>query len=267
MNLPELVQRIVNDTLRRLRVAMPAEVVSYDPERSMVKVRIVQPELLQDGTTEQQPVIAEVPVSWMRCGGAWITFPINPGDTGLLTFCDADVGGWVSEGDTTGPDSERRHSISDAVFLPGIQGGGVESNPDDVEIQYQGSTIHIRHDGSVEVNAPVVLVNTEDATLNTTTATVNAEDTVLNTTTATVNAEENVTTNTPLFIVQTSTGGKMVIDGDRIAAGNASEELLALVVEFMAATADAVCITGSKLSTSPLIMSIQARLESIKGSL
>lgn len=166
MNLTDLVQRVVNQTLRELRVAMPGRVVRYDPGRQMVQAEVIQPEVMPDGEVVFQPVIVEVPVSWPRTGGAWMTFPIDRGDTGMLVFTDRDIGAWVSENDEGSPDSKRTHSLTDAVFVPGIQGGGVDANADDVELQYQGSTIHIRSSGQVEVNAPNVVVNAGQTTIN-----------------------------------------------------------------------------------------------------
>jgi hypothetical protein len=159
MNLTDLVQRLIQQTLRELRVAMPARVVSYNASRQIVSVDVIQPEVMPDGEIVAQPVIVEVPVSWPRAGGAWMTFPINRGDTGIIMFADRDIGAWVSEGAEGAPDSKRTHSLTDAVFVPGIQGGGVNANANDVELQYRGSTIHIRRSGQVEVNAPTVLVN------------------------------------------------------------------------------------------------------------
>lgn len=151
MNLSELVNRLVKETMRRMRVSMPAEVIKYDAGRSMVQVKIVQPEIMPDGEIVDQSIISEVPVSFMQCGGAVLSFPINPGDTGLVVFADRDIGGWVSAGDTGAPETNRTHSITDGVFIPGIQPGGASVNADDVEISYAGSLINIRKDGLIEL--------------------------------------------------------------------------------------------------------------------
>ena len=151
MNLTELVHRIVNETLRRLRVSMPAKVVSYDPGRSMVQVEIIQPELMPDGSVEDQPVISEVPVQFLRSGGAKITTPIKAGDTGLLFFCDRDIGQWVSSGNEGAPQSKRTHNISDAVFVPGVQGGGVSSDPDNLVLEHNGGKVVINDDGKIAI--------------------------------------------------------------------------------------------------------------------
>ena len=169
MILAELVQRIVRQSLRQMRVSMPAVVVAYDAGRSMAQVQIVQPELEPDGTLTEQPVIAEVPVSWPRAGGAHLTFPLARGDTGMVVFADRDIAGWVSENDRSAPDSDRMHGITDAMFVPGIQGGGVASNETDVELSYAGALIRINPEGEVSVVAPSVTVTAESVTIAATT--------------------------------------------------------------------------------------------------
>lgn len=163
MNLPELVQRMIKATMIQMRVSMPARVESYEAGRQMVQVSIVMPERDLDGSLIPQAVINEVPVSFMRCGGAHLTFPIRRGDTGLIVFTDRDVGAWVSDGATVS-DSDRMHAINDAVFIPGIQAGGVSANPDDVELQYQGCTVHIRKSGLIELTGNVQING--DVTVN-----------------------------------------------------------------------------------------------------
>ena len=213
MNLTDLVQRVVNQTLRELRVAMPGRVVRYEPERQMVQAEVIQPEVMPDGEVVFQPVIVEVPVSWPRAGGAWLTFPIARGDTGMLVFADRDIGAWVSENDEGDPDSKRTHSLTDAVFVPGIQGGGVNANADDVELQYQGSTIHIRRSGQVEVNAPNVVVNAGQTTINS--PTTNNGNVVIN---GNLNVS-GLTTTGGLTSQGTAGGGVATFTGDVVADG------------------------------------------------
>jgi len=175
MQMSELVTRAVRKAARNIRVAMPCRVVSYDPGRSMVAVEIVMPEREDDGRETAQPVIPEVPVSFPRGGGFFMTHPISAGDTGLVVFGDRDVGGWVADGDTAMPESERMHSITDGFFIPGVQGGGVSSNGEDVVISYAGSVfrltgggnVNIETGGSVSINASgSVSINSSGLTHN-----------------------------------------------------------------------------------------------------
>ena len=153
-NLSELIKRTMIQTMRQLRVSMPCEVVRYNSKRQMVDVRIVQPEIDLAGNNIPMPVITNIPVSFVRCGNSHITHPINKGDTGFIVFADRDISSWVETNNKSVVDSARTHSIQDSYFVPGIVGGGNNANPNDVEIKYNNTTIHLRKNGDIDINTP-----------------------------------------------------------------------------------------------------------------
>lgn len=157
--LADLVRRTQAATARTMRVAMPARVVDYDSARSMVRVRIDQDEPDGAGGAISQPIVNEVPVSWPRSGGAWMTFPISAGDTGLVVFADRDIGAWVTDGARGLPESDRLHAHNDAIFIPGIRPGGVVADASAVEIGLGGATIRIEPGGIVRITASQVFID------------------------------------------------------------------------------------------------------------
>ena len=166
-NLSELIKRTIIQTMRQLRVSMPCEVVRYNPKRQMVDVRIVQPEIDLAGNNIPMPVITNIPVSFVRCGNSHITHPINKGDTGFIVFADRDISSWVETNNRSVVDSARTHSMQDSYFVPGIVGGGTNANPNDVEIKYNNTTIHLRKIGDVDINTPSkVNVNASNVIIN-----------------------------------------------------------------------------------------------------
>ena len=166
-NLSELIKRTMIQTMRQLRVSMPCEVVRYNSKRQMVDVRIVQPEIDLAGNNIPMPVITNIPVSFVRCGNSHITHPINKGDTGFIVFADRDISSWVETNNTSVVDSARTHSMQDSYFVPGIVGGGNNANPNDVEIKYNNTTIHLRKNGDVDINTPSkVNVNASNVIIN-----------------------------------------------------------------------------------------------------
>lgn len=151
-SLSELVKRTVAKALEETRSSMPAKVISYDASRRVAQVQILQPELTSDGKEVAQPVIAEVPV-FMPIGGAGsMTFPVSPGDEGIAVFADQDIGGYVRDGDTSKPDSGRRHSLTDAMFYPGVVRGGADA--DNVVITCGSASITLQPGGKVVIDAP-----------------------------------------------------------------------------------------------------------------
>lgn len=166
-NLSELIKRTIIQTMRQLRVSMPCEVVRYNSKRQMVDVRIVQPEIDLSGNNIPMPVITNIPVSFVRCGNSHITHPINKGDTGFIIFADRDISSWVETNNTSVVDSARTHSMQDSYFVPGIVGGGNNANPNDVEIKYNNTTIHLRKNGDVDINTSTkVNVNASNVIIN-----------------------------------------------------------------------------------------------------
>lgn len=181
-NLSELIKRTIIQTMRQLRVSMPCEVVSYNSKRQMVDVRIVQPEIDLAGNNIPMPVITNIPVSFVRCGNSHITHPINKCDTGFIVFADRDISSWVETNNKSVVDSARTHSMQDSYFVPGIVGGGNNANPNDVEIKYNNTTIHLRKNGDVDINTPSkVNVNaSNEVNVTTKKLTVNAPNSYFN---------------------------------------------------------------------------------------
>lgn len=181
-NLSELIKRTIIQTMRQLRVSMPCEVVKYNSKRQMVDVRIVQPEIDLAGNNIPMPVITNIPVSFVRCGNSHITHPINKGDTGFVVFADRDISSWVETNNRSVVDSARTHSMQDSYFVPGIIGGGNNANPNDVEIKYNNTTIHLRKNGDVDINTPSKVNVNASSEVNVTTEklTVNAPNSYFN---------------------------------------------------------------------------------------
>lgn len=151
-SLSELVQRVVRKAMDETRVSMPAKIISYDAGRRMASVQIMQTELTTDGKEIDQPVIAEVPV-FMPIGGAGaMTFPIAPGDEGIALFADRDIGGYVRDGDTSKSESNRRHSLTDAMFYPGVVRSAADA--ENVIIRCGSSVITVQPGGRVIIDAP-----------------------------------------------------------------------------------------------------------------
>lgn len=152
MRLAEVIMRAVRKAQQDTRVAMPARVISYDPSTRLARVQILQPDRTEDGVQVAQPVIPEVPVFMPSGGGVSMTFPIKPGDEGIVHFADQDIGGWSQDGDASAPDSRRRHSLTDGMFVPGTGRGQADS--DNLVISFGGSTITMTPDGGVTIDAP-----------------------------------------------------------------------------------------------------------------
>ena len=68
-------------------------------------------------------------------------------------------------------------------------------------------------------------------------------------------------------VLRNGSGRLRIDDRGRVALGNDIEELLGLIGEFMEQVAAGIAVPGSPLTTAPVITTLRARLEAIKGSL
>lgn len=97
---------------------LPATVVAYDRATNRATVRPMIKVLKTGGTLLPRAEIASVPVLNLGGGDFVLTFPINPGDLGWIKANDRDISLFLQNLQSTGPNTLRKHSFSDAVFIP-----------------------------------------------------------------------------------------------------------------------------------------------------
>lgn len=128
MSLQDLAEMIGQATRGALHTAMPARVVSFDPntQTATVQPTIRFARVVDDGGSVgieqyQPPPIPHVPVAFFRSGAGSIYCEPVAGDKGLLMVQERSTDEWRAQGnaDTT-PADPRRFDLSDAVFLPSV---------------------------------------------------------------------------------------------------------------------------------------------------
>jgi len=113
---PELFRRVLDAQRRSIRTATPGRVRAYRRDEQTADVELpVRP----DG--EEQPVLSSVPVVCLGGGDGYLTFPHGAGDTGLVVFCDTEIGAWRASGDVGAPADEGRLNSAGPVYLPGLR--------------------------------------------------------------------------------------------------------------------------------------------------
>jgi len=116
---------LIQTHLADVRVALPAKVIEYDASKQKISAQplIRQKHVKEDATNEVErlPVITNVPVCFPGAGAYAITFPISKGDTVLLVFSDSSIDKWLSVGGDVDPNDYRKHSLSDAIAIPGLR--------------------------------------------------------------------------------------------------------------------------------------------------
>lgn len=117
-------QAQIDMTLRDLHTAMPAIIMSYDPQTRTVKAQPAIQRIFKDGEgisgAINLPPCVDVPVVFQGGGGYEITFPIKEGDECLLIFAERCIDNWFETGEPSPPVDYRHHDLSDAFALVGI---------------------------------------------------------------------------------------------------------------------------------------------------
>lgn len=123
--LEEVLSIALEAQMGRIHTSIPGRIESYDSstQKATVKPLVKNVEIPSEGNeiVDDLPVINDVPVIFPRSAGFFLSFKVAPGDLVLLLFCERSVDEWVhGNGENQEPADPRRHSLSDAVCIPGL---------------------------------------------------------------------------------------------------------------------------------------------------
>ncbi len=150
--------------IQNLDDMLPAQVIAYDRTTNRAQV---QPMIFMVSTKNElisRAQIASVPVVQIGGGGFVMSFPINTGDFGWIKTNDRDISFFKSTFQQSAPNTQRKHSFSDAVFIPDSMMKDVVINDEDANnlvIQNLAGTVRIAIWGDkVKITAPSVVIDT-----------------------------------------------------------------------------------------------------------
>jgi hypothetical protein len=122
----ELINSFIDARLNQLHKIAIGRVDSYDASKGTVSVTPMINRMLADGATppnyvsEPLPALADVQVAHIRGGGFFVAVPLQPGDFGILLYCDRNHAAWRATGNRTDPGDLGLHTMSSALFVPAI---------------------------------------------------------------------------------------------------------------------------------------------------
>jgi hypothetical protein len=136
-DLVSVIRAGVERGLSRVWTSMPVRVVTDSDGftcriQPLIKGRLTGPDGKE--TDVEIPPIPDVPVQFTAGGGFTITHPIKEGDEGIAVFAARCLDKWWDKGGIQAQDWHRWHSMSDAMYIPGIRSkpralGGNPDNP------------------------------------------------------------------------------------------------------------------------------------------
>ncbi len=140
----EALEIFLNASRVDTHVALPGRVESYDADKQVADVKPMVKRVARDQddvrSVDSLQVLSAVPVAFPRGGGYLMTFPLAAGDTGLLVFCERDIGAWRASGQDSDPSDEGLHTLAGAVFYPGLhtEANALASRPDHLVLAKDG---------------------------------------------------------------------------------------------------------------------------------
>lgn len=168
-SLTGLFRQILDKAAQNTDDMLPARVVAFDRARNRVQVQPLIRIVGTNGETLSRAQIIDIPVMQIGGGGFVLLFPLSPGNLGWIKANDRDISLFLQSWQESPPNTFRKHSFSDAVFIPDVMTGWTLSG-DDTDRAVLQST-----DGNVRVSlgaADMVLtVGEASVTLSETTMT------------------------------------------------------------------------------------------------
>lgn len=228
-NQEEVLRSLIDETLAMTWTSIPGIVQSFDNAamtctvQPAIMVKVFNP-TLQTWVDTKLPLLLDVPVIFPSGGGFTLTFPLKPGDEGLVSFSSRCIDSWWQSGGVQPQTELRFQDLSDGFIQVGIRSqprvlplvntefAELRSDDDQTYVQIQPTRVNIVAPEEIVATAPLVTANTTNAVLN---------------------ASEKITLNTPIVEISGTlhvlnsegapapcqVSGDITTNGDVIASG------------------------------------------------
>lgn len=162
-------QSLIQNALVEINVAIPAKIISYDPQTVRATVKPSIPKRLSNGETLQAPQIVNVPVCFPMADVneaiAQITLPMKANDGVLLVFSQRSLENWLS-GNEQAPDDPRLFDLSDAFAIPSVNAKSPPADGENLCIKYGAGSMKITPQGDILIDAPSTTITAPQNTIN-----------------------------------------------------------------------------------------------------
>lgn len=125
---------------------LPAVVIAFDRPANRVQVQPQIAIVTTDGQQVSRAQIASLPVLVLGGGGFMLNFNIKPGDLGWILANDRDISGFLQTYAQSSPNTVRKNSFADALFIPDIMRNFTIADEDSANAVLQST------DGTVKVS-------------------------------------------------------------------------------------------------------------------
>lgn len=140
-----MARQILDKFLSQIDDMLPARVVSYDRQTNRATVLPMVKLLTTDNRQIGRAQVASVPVMMFGGDGVALSFNLKAGDLGWIKANDRDISILTQSYRDSAPNTLRKHSFQDAVFIPDVMHGLTVAAED------EGNAVLQTLDGAVRV--------------------------------------------------------------------------------------------------------------------
>lgn len=148
----ESIDSIAKQRINEIHTAMPAVIVSFNPQTCTASVKPSLNYHVVDGRTLEYPIIVNVPVFMPKAGNSQITYPVKSGDNCLLVFCERCTNEWIGKGVY----DERKFDLTDAFAFVGMC-PSQSINPNHVEVINGSTKLSVEESGTVRIEGTLIV--------------------------------------------------------------------------------------------------------------
>ena len=135
-NMKIILDEVKADIFATFNCIQVGKISKVTPSAQTVGIELQIKRLAADGTSTKYPVLVDCPYFVLQGGGAYIDMPIKSGDYCIVLFNDRNIDNWWSTANVADPATARKHSLSDALAIVGI-------NPKPSPLDMDGTWVRI----------------------------------------------------------------------------------------------------------------------------
>lgn len=165
-DLAGMVRQVLGKFLQGVDDCLPARVLAYDRATNRAQVQPIIAMLDTNDRIVPRAAVASVPVLVMGAGGFVLSFPVKPGDLGWIKANDRDISLFLQAYAEAAPNTLRKHSFEDAVFIPDAMRGYTIAGEDadavvlqsldgSARVSLSADRVKVKHPTEVVVEAPL----------------------------------------------------------------------------------------------------------------
>lgn len=148
---------------------LPARVISYDRASNRAQVQPLISMLTTSGEVVPRAQVASIPVLNIGGGGYILSFNILPGDLGWIKANDRDISLFMQTMKDEVPNTKRKHSFQDALFIPHVMKDYIIAGEDAQAVVLQsldGATKISLGPSGIKMTADAIVLESDTLTHN-----------------------------------------------------------------------------------------------------